>query len=137
MIGMALLLLLGLLVALSVTMRWRGCYPSLPPVFDPGAEIRAAAMLRSVLSEEERSQLERFGFLEVHSPSVSNRVYRVPARPGHVNVYEADRLTLEVCVQPVGQLPADDVVLMHKLMIEGNEEGYLRQARVHWSRATG
>jgi hypothetical protein len=35
---------------------------------------------------------------------------------------------MELCLQPVEPLPEGDVVLMHKLMIEANEQEYLRTA---------
>ncbi|MDP9382063.1 MAG: hypothetical protein M3Q29_18355 [Chloroflexota bacterium] len=39
-----------------------------------------------------------------------------------------DRLLMPLCVQPVERMPHADVVLTHKLMIEGNEQEYLRGA---------
>jgi hypothetical protein len=35
---------------------------------------------------------------------------------------------MALCVQPIDPVPDGDVVMMHKLMIEGNEEEYLRIA---------
>ena len=35
---------------------------------------------------------------------------------------------MALCVQPLGPLPDGDVVRMHKLMSEANEEEYLRIA---------
>jgi len=69
------------------------------------AESRAKALLREMLSENQYQQLIKFGYLEVPSPSIDNRVYRIP--------------------EP---LPDGDVVVMHKLMIEANEEEYLQKA---------
>jgi hypothetical protein len=45
-----------------------------------------------------------------------------------VKVYEGGVPIMALCVQPVDPVPDGDVVLMHKLMIEGNEEEYLRIA---------
>ncbi len=128
------LLLLVLPAAIAIRARWSGCYPSFTPQWDPGAAMRASALLSDLLSEGERQQLARYGFLAVPSPGVAGRVYRVPAGSGHVEVYEAGELAMTVCVQPMGPLPPGDVVAMHKLMIEGDEEGYLEQVRVHWRR---
>ncbi len=129
------LLLLALPAALVIRARWSGCYPSFVPQWDPGDEMRATALLRALLSEEERQQLARSGYLAVRSPSIEGRVYRVPARPGHVEVYDGGEHAMTVCVQPIGPLPPGDVVAMHKLMIEGNEKEYLGWARVHWTRS--
>jgi hypothetical protein len=32
---------------------------------------------------------------------------------------------MHLCMQPVEPLPINDVIALHKLMIEGNEQGYL------------
>ena len=93
-----------------------------------GAEARAAALLEDLLTEDERRQLERDGYLGVPSPSRPGRTYRVPRRRGQVRVYEGSALVMALCVEPVGWLPDGDVVLLHKLMIEGNEAEYLRVA---------
>jgi len=133
----AVLLLLAVPAAVAIRARWLGCYPAFVPEWEPRAEMRAAALLRDLLSESERAELGSRGFLSVPSPGIAGRVYRVPARPGHVRVYEAGELAMTICVRPTGWLPPDDVVAMHKLMIDGNEGEYLRRARVHWRRATG
>ncbi len=130
----AVLLLVVFPAAFAFGARSSGLYPTFVPQWDPAAEMRALALLHDVLSEEERRQLAGSGFLSVPSPSVAGRVYRVPARPGHVEVYEGGEHAMTVCVQPIGPLPSGDLVAMHKLLIEGNEKEYLQQARVHWSR---
>jgi hypothetical protein len=92
------------------------------------AQERAEQMLRDVLPEEEYRQLCRRGYLEVPSRSRPRRIYRVPRHQGQVKVYESGVPIMALCVQPVDPIPDGDVVLMHKLMIEGNEEEYLRIA---------
>ena len=92
------------------------------------AEARAAALLRELLSEAEHRQLTRDGYLEVPSPAYPARTYRVPRGGGRVLVYEGDRPVMALCVQPVAPLPGGDVVLLHKLLIEGDEPAYLRVA---------
>lgn len=89
---------------------------------------RAEQMLRDVLHEDEYRQLCRRGYLEVPSHSRARRVYRIPRHQGQVKVYESGVPIMALCVQPVDPVPDGDVVLMHKLMIEGNEEEYLRIA---------
>ena len=92
------------------------------------ANERAEALLRSLLDDEEFRQLNRRGYLEVPSPSRPRRIYRVPRHQGQVKVYEGGVPMMALCVQSVEPIPDGDAVLMHKLMIEGNEEEYLRIA---------
>jgi hypothetical protein len=92
------------------------------------AQERAEALLRELLTDEEYRQLERRGFLEVRSPSRPQRVYRIPRHQGQVKVYESGVPIMALCVQSLEPIPDGDAVIMHKLMIEGNEEEYLRIA---------
>ncbi len=94
------------------------------------AEARALVFMREILSEDDIEQLMCSGYVAVRSPSLTNRVYRIPAQTGPVAVYESGKLVMWLCVQPLERLPAADVVVMHKLMIEGCEEEYLRRANV-------
>jgi len=92
------------------------------------AQERAEALLRIVLTETEYAQLGERGYLEVRSPSQPKRTYRVPQGPGRVAVHEGGVEVESLCVAPVEWLPSGDIVLAHKLMIEGNEQEYLRRA---------
>jgi hypothetical protein len=92
------------------------------------AQERSLALLKAVLDEGEYQQLTRWGYLDISSPSNPQRVYRIRRNGGLVSVYEDGKAVKEVCVQPVEPLPRDDVVLLHKLMIEGNEQEYLAKA---------
>lgn len=93
------------------------------------AERRATHLLRDVLTPEQCRQLLWHGYLEIPSPSSAGRVYRVPrARGEFVQVIENGKAIMRICVQPVERLPDADVVVLHKLMIEANEEHYLQNA---------
>jgi hypothetical protein len=92
------------------------------------AEERSAALLRDVLDQHEYAQLMQRGYLDVASPSSPGRTYRIPRNAGRVVVYEHGCAQVELCVQPTIPLPNDDVIVMHKLMIEGNERVYLTRA---------
>ena len=94
------------------------------------AEDKSSALLHEVLSESECQHLERFACLMVPSPSRPRRTYCIPSRPGMVTVYESGKQVMRLCLQPVDSLPSGDMVLMLKLMIEANEEEYLRMANV-------
>ncbi|HEY1351230.1 MAG TPA: hypothetical protein VGF67_16540 [Ktedonobacteraceae bacterium] len=93
------------------------------------AERRAASLLRDVLTPEQCRQLLWHGYLEVQSPSAAGRIYRVPrARGSFVQVIEDGKAVMRLCVQPIERLPDADVIVLHKLMIEANEEHYLQRA---------
>jgi hypothetical protein len=98
------------------------------------ADHTAELLLKETLTREEYSQLCARAYLEVRSPANSNRVYRVPRGPGQVQVVEGGRVTERLCVQPLEALPEADVILMHKLLIEGDETTYLQTAN-HFPRA--
>jgi hypothetical protein len=95
-----------------------------------GAQERAEALLKELLTEVELRQLDRSGYLAVPSRSRPGRIYRVPLHPGRtlVEVYQDGIPLMALCVQSVEPIPDGDAVLMHKLMIEGDEEAYLRIA---------
>jgi hypothetical protein len=92
------------------------------------AERRAAGLLRDTLTSEQCRQLVWRGYLEVPSPTEPLRVYRVPRTKGYVQVIENGRAVMRLCLQPIECLPDADLVVLHKLMIEGNEETYLQKA---------
>lgn len=89
---------------------------------------RASALLCAILSPDQYRQLIRAGHIDIKSPSDPDRVYRVPKSPGRVQVREKGKLTMWLCLQPSERIPAADIVVIHKLMIEADEETYLRKA---------
>lgn len=92
------------------------------------AERRANALMRAMLTSGQYQQLSRHGYIEVTSPNTPHRVYRIPGAGGLVRVYEQGHAIMDLCLQPVDPLPDGDVVVMHKLMIEANEQEYLAKA---------
>ncbi len=92
------------------------------------ADGRARALLREMLSEGEYQQLTKFGYLEISSPSNDQRVYRIPGAGGLVRVYERGTAVMELCLQSTEPLPDGDLIVLHKLMIQGNEQEYLAKA---------
>lgn len=131
-------LLVAALVALAILAAW--CY--LPPeqFWEPvrragdaltaqyRAERTARELLKAALRPDEYRSVEERGFLDVPSPSRPNRVYRIPYGPGRVIVFDDGRFTMSLCLQPTTWLPCGDIILMHKLHIEANEETYLNTA---------
>ncbi len=92
------------------------------------AEHRAHALMRELLTPVQYQQLTRHGYVEVSSPTIPQRVYRIPGAGGLVRVYEQGHPVMDLCLQPVDPLPDGDVILLHKLMIEANEQDYLARA---------
>jgi hypothetical protein len=98
------------------------------------ARRRAEVLVRNHLSGYELSQLKRFGQLDVASRKRPGRVYQVRAESGRVFVRDAGLCTMELCIRAGIDLPGDEHVLAHKLMIQGAEDEYLARANVIWSR---
>jgi hypothetical protein len=92
------------------------------------AEERAEKLVQAVLTEDEYRRLRRDGYLDVPSPTYPNRVYRIPAGQGTVVVLERGRCVARLCAHPTVPIPARESVIVHKLMIEGNEKDYLLTA---------
>jgi hypothetical protein len=116
-----------IVIVLAISpMVWLICQPYLRG--RSRAERRATGLLRDILTPEQFRQLVWRGYLEIPSPMEPQRVYRVPRTKGYVQVIENGRAIMRLCLQPVESLPDADVVVLHKLMIEANEETYLQKA---------
>lgn len=96
------------------------------------AERRATDLLRDTLTAEQFRQLIWRGYVEIPSPTEPQRMYRVPKNQGYVQVIDNGRPTMRLCLQPVESLPDADIVVLHKLMIEANEETYLQKANKYF-----
>jgi hypothetical protein len=95
------------------------------------ADRAAEALLREMLTPAEYRQLRTTGYLEVASPTRPGRVYRVPRIRGKVVILEDGHPTELLCLQPAaaaGDIPDADIVLMHKVLIQSDEEYYLTTA---------
>jgi hypothetical protein len=92
------------------------------------ANQRANELLHSVLTREQYRQLTRNGYLDIPSTRDPGCVYRVPQSQGLVGVIEQGRRKMSLCLQPLEWVPDADMVVMHKLMIEADEETYLQTA---------
>lgn len=130
-----IVLLLGLLALIVLVIgrpvpRLFGFRPSMHPSRAEwlAAQQRAQELLEQVLGPEVYANTKLTGFLDVPSPSISARIYRIPITRGQVEVVEHGELVMKLCVVPATPLPDGDIVVMHKLMIEGNEDHYLQVA---------
>jgi hypothetical protein len=92
------------------------------------AESQAEALLRECLTAGEWDQLTQRGYLEVMSPSVGDRSYRIPRTGGRPVMYEGIRPVAQLCIYPAEWLPQADVILVHLLMLRANEDQYLATA---------
>jgi hypothetical protein len=99
-----------------------------PVSLTTSSQERSLALLREVLEAREYEQLIQRGYLDISSPSDPQRIYRIRRNAGLVSVFEQGKAKWELCVQPTEPLPNNDLVVMHKLMIQGNEQEYLAQA---------
>jgi hypothetical protein len=92
------------------------------------ASRRAEALVRRVLGPVECDQLRRDGFLEVPSPSVAGRRYRIPRRGSPVAVLEPNGRVIYLCLQPEAPVDPRELVVVHKLLLEGAEADYWQRA---------
>jgi len=98
---------------------------------------RAGKLLRTVLTPAQYRQLMRRGYVDIPSPRDHERVYRVPRGPGLVGVIEKGKRNAGLCLQPLEWVPDADIVVMHKLMIEADEETYLQTANKFTQKCIG
>ena len=110
---------LGIMVCVSLVLFWW---------FNSSAERRARQLLRAVLTEEQYRHLFQRGYLDIPSPSHPQRFYRVPRAQGRVHLIENEILQASLCLQPLDWVPEADFVVIHKLMIEADEQTYLLKA---------
>jgi len=92
------------------------------------AAHRADLLIREFLSSEELAELEERGCLVVASRAHPGRLYRVPAWPGWITVLQDGRPIAWLCLRPTRALPPRELVIVHKLMLEADEEAYWRLA---------
>jgi hypothetical protein len=89
---------------------------------------RAEALVRRVLSDAERAQLRRDGFLEIRSGLVAGRRYRIPRRGSPVASLEPDGRVVYLCLQPSTPVAESELIVVHKLLLEGAEADYWQRA---------
>jgi hypothetical protein len=98
------------------------------------AQRRAQQLVRDILTPKELEQLALHGHLEVASRLYSGRVYRIPETPGIVRVSEYDVPMGRLCLVPARNVPDAELIVIHKLLLEGDETEYLARANYLWPR---
>lgn len=100
------------------------------------AEQRALMLLTDCIGDDAFHSLTVDGYLEVCSPGESSRYYRIPQdATKRVALYEFGEFVAELCIDAKDWIPSGDRILLHKLMIEGDEENYLTTA--NWFERNG
>jgi hypothetical protein len=85
---------------------------------------RAEDLLADSLTPAQHASYRQKGYIDVPSTLIPGRTYRVDGwRP--VAVHDRGRFVGAVCIRPREHLPAPDVLLARKLMIEGAEKQFL------------
>ena len=92
------------------------------------ASRRAEDLVRHVLSDREYAQLRRESFLEVRSRRVPGRRYRIPAGGSPVAALEPDGRLLYLCLQPALPVPRQELLVIQKLLLEGDEDAFWQRA---------
>jgi hypothetical protein len=126
MLSFFLLGIIGIIAALGLGLLGRLAYDRYLEWSE--ANRRANELLRSVLTRKQYRQLMRRGYLDIPSPRDPECIYRVPQAQGLVGVIEQGRRKASLCLQPLEMVPDADIVVMHKLMIEADEQTYLQTA---------
>lgn len=80
----------------------------------------------TALRREQYDQLTLEGYLDISSPRNAGCIYRVPRVQGPV--IEQGRHKEGLRLQPLEAIPDADHVVIHKLLIEADEEAYLQTA---------
>lgn len=91
------------------------------------ADKKARLLLLDCLEDEQKQELEKDGYFHVETRDGTRR-YRL--RPGGqpVRVHGEDGRHWAYCIHPDHGFPTDDVVLAQKLLLESDEEEFLRIA---------
>lgn len=97
------------------------------------ANERAMALLRSVLNDGQRRDLERHDYFFVRGQS--GRLYRIgKGRQGNVKVVDpvTKQWTESLCIHQRDMVPVGDTMLMQKLMIETAEAHFRAYANISY-----
>lgn len=98
------------------------------------ASARARELLFDNLTDQQRSDLKRDGFFFVPSKKAGRKYRLRKGRAGNVDVIQNERILHRLCAHPQLYVPDDDTRLAQKLMIEHQEDEFLRLANVHPAR---
>ncbi len=93
------------------------------------ARVRAKALLYSALTRDQQRSLEERKFFELN---VGGKTYRIhQGTHGNVRLVQGGRETTSYCAQP-DNVPTEDAMLAQKLMLETDEQAFLRVANARF-----
>jgi len=108
-------------------------------VFTDTAKSRARRLLFSMLNPMQQKQLDEKNYfdLTVHSQDGSQKTYRIEhGYAGNVKLLGADGQPVRrYCIHADSRLPYEDQMLAQKLLLEANEQDFLRIANMTQLRA--
>jgi hypothetical protein len=96
-------------------------------VLEAAAKERARKLLLEALADDQQAELLKDGFFHVETRDGTRR-YRLSPTGQPKRVRGEDGLAWAYCIHPEYGYPQDDVVLAQKLMLEADEEAFLRIA---------
>ncbi|MCC2671622.1 MAG: hypothetical protein K0Q72_4093 [Armatimonadetes bacterium] len=96
---------------------------------DEGPAERAERLLLDVLGEAQFHRLRKTGYLDLPSPGHRGRVYRLDTM-GNLSFRDPGEngFNTTLCVQPLEQVPRDDMVAARYLLVTADEERLLSTA---------
>lgn len=99
------------------------------------AKARAEALLRSLLSEEQRATLDEHGWFEVRGSAGGRWRIRCSGQSGNVDLMpeHGDQREATYCAHPL-DLPDADAWIAQMLALVTDEGGFTEVANLHWRR---
>lgn len=91
------------------------------------AKTKARQLLKEVLDRDQRRELEKDGHFHVQTRN-GERVYRIKPGGQPERVKGEDGIRWSYCIHPRESYPADDAAAAFKLLIEADEDEFLRIA---------
>jgi hypothetical protein len=88
---------------------------------------RAKALLEEALDRKQRAEFRKHGYFHVQTAD-GERAYRLRPGSSPLRVKSDDGFGYSYCIHPVGNYAAEDTVLALKLLLETDEEAFLRIA---------
>lgn len=93
------------------------------------AKVRARALLAENLSAAQRESLAKARHFIVHSPDGERRYEINQGRAGNVYLLDVEGKRIKrLCIHPTISCPDEDTMLAQKLLLEADEERFLRVA---------
>jgi hypothetical protein len=106
------------------------------PEFSEIAIKRSERLLDRMLSSKQRKYWHRNRYIDIRSPAYPDRLYRIPEH-GKILCFDSGKLTKRLCIYSIDRLPLADKLVALKVMIESDEQEFLRIAIPHPVKESG